>query len=209
MIPKPKILIVDDEPVVTKSCERILAGTSYDVVTTNSGLEGLELAMNETFNLVVTDLKMPDLDGMDLVRKLRKTHPETSVIVITGYGSVPNAVEAIRLGVKEFIEKPFTPDEISEAVVRGVDDSLTEVGPDGHRIEADLVKEVLKAISRDNAFAFSLWQQGSRVLEGYALSPEAQQAIASGDVAWIEKHCGELTNEERTWLERRLSAERW
>ncbi len=209
MIPKPRILIVDDEPVVTKSCERILAGMAYDVVTTNSGREGLELATRETFNLVVTDLKMPDLDGMDLVRELRKVHPETSVIIITGYGTVPCAVEAIRLGVKEFVEKPFTPDEISEAIVRGVDDSLEEVGPDGHRIEADLVKEVLKAISRDHNFAFSLWQHGSRVLDGYALSSEAQQAIASGDIAWIEKHCGELSAEERDWLERRLSAERW
>ena len=71
------------------------------------------------------------------------------------------------------------------------------------------MREVLRRAHRDSEFGASLLMKGSRVLSGYALSPAAKAAIVSGDIAWIEKECGELTPEERDWLERRLQAETW
>lgn len=202
----PKALVVDDEPVVTKGCRRVLSEAGYQVDTTESGREGLRRALGEEFDLVVTDLKMPDLDGMELVRTLRCKRPGTAVVIITGYGSVPSAVEATKLGVSDYVEKPFTPGEIVEAAARalGSAQQASEV-----RIEADLVKEVLRLASRDEKFGASLLREGSRLLSGYALSSDAKAAIVSGDIAWIEKECGELSPEERNWLERRLEAEIW
>lgn len=201
-----RVLVVDDEPLITRGCRRILTSAGYQVNTTLSGREGMRRALREDFDLVLTDLKMPDLDGMELVRTMRSKRPGTAVVVITGYGSVPSAVEAARLGVSEYIEKPFTPDEITEAVNRA-----TAAPQEQHevRIEADLVKTVLRLASRDPRFGVSLLMEGSRRLSAYPLSWEARAAIVSGDIAWIERECGELSPEERNWLERRLQAEIW
>ena len=202
----PKVLVVDDEPAVTKSSRRILTEAGYEVDTTESGREGMSRALVEEFDLVVADLKMPDLDGMELVRTLRSRRPGTAVIIITGYGTVRSAVEATRAGVSDYIEKPFTPQQMVDAVSQAL-----EAAPEEHegRIDADLVREVLRTAARDQAFGTSLLMEGSRVLSGYALSSEAKAAIVSGDIAWIEKQCGELSAEEREWLERRLEAEIW
>jgi len=201
-----KVLVVDDEPIVTRSCRRVLAEAGYEVDTSDSGREGMGRALAEDFDLIVTDLKMPDLDGMQLVRTLRSQRPHTAVVVITGYGTVRSAVEATKAGVSDYIEKPFTPEQITEAANRALAPASEEREV---TVEADLVKEVLRSASRDQHFGESLLMGGSRVLSGYALSSEAKAAIVSGDIAWIEKKCGDLSAEEREWLERRLGAEIW
>lgn len=206
MVAARRILVVDDEPTVTKSCRRILGGRSDHVQTTESGREGLRLALSEHFDLVMADLRMPDLDGMELVRRLRSKRPGTAVIIITGYGSVPSAVEAVKLGVSDYIEKPFTPEEITQAVGHAL---TAAAGPAKPRIQADQVRQVLRLAARDQSFAQGLLCRGSRVLSGFAFSPSVKAAIVSGDIAWIERECGELSPEERDWLERRLEAEIW
>jgi len=202
-----KVLVVDDEPVVNESCRRILAARGFDVATTESGRDGLSRASAQHFDLVLTDLKMPDLDGMDLVRRIRRERPDTAIIVITGYGSVPSAVEAVRLGVSDYIEKPFSPKQLAEAVGR----ALAPAGEGGGKVEveAEMVRDVLRRAAGDPRFGGELARTPSRVLCGFTLSAEAKAAIASGDLAWIEKHCGDLTVGERTWLEQRLEAEIW
>lgn len=206
MSPEHRVLIVDDEPMVTRSCKRILTEAGYEVDTSESGREGVDRALEGNFDLVVTDLKMPDFDGMELVRTLRNRRPGTAVVVITGYGTVRSAVEATKMGVAEYIEKPFTPEEITEAANRALQAEQEERTI---RVEAGLVKKVLRRASQDQSFGRALLMQGSRVLSGYALSSQAKAAIASGDIAWIERKCGELPVEERAWLRRRLEAEIW
>ena len=201
-----KVLVVDDEAMVTRSCRRILTEAGYDVDTSENGREGLDRALQEPFDLVVTDLKMPDLDGMELVRRLRSNRPHTAIVVITGHGTVPTAVEATKIGVSDYIEKPFMPEEITGAVDRALGAVREERQV---RVEADLVKEVLRLAARDNTFAWDLLTNGSCVLSEYALSSEAKAAIVSGDIAWVERECGELTDEEHYWLQRRLEAEIW
>ena len=202
----PKVLVVDDEPIVTRSSRRILAEEGYDVDTTQSGREGMRRALSEEFDLIVTDLKMPDLDGMELVHAVRSRRPRTAIVIITGYGTVRSAVDATKAGVSDYIEKPFTPQEIAHAANRALRRLPRRAAV---MVEANLVKEVLRMASLDDAFGASLLMEGSRVLSGYALSSEAKAAIVSGDIAWIEKECGELSSAEREWLERRLQAEIW
>ena len=116
MVSARKVLVVDDEPIVNESCRRVLGEEGYDVDTTESGREGLRRACSRAYDLVITDLKMPDMDGMDLIRSLRGRRAAMPVLVITGYGSVPSALKAVRLGVSDYIEKPFTPMRLTQAV---------------------------------------------------------------------------------------------
>ena len=206
MVASPRVLVVDDEPVVNESCRRVLSARGYEVDTVESGREGMSRASAQEFDLVITDLRMPDLDGMELVRTIRRERPNTAIVVITGYGSVPSAVEAVRLGVADYIEKPFTPKQLTDAVAKAFAPAAEAAAAS---IEAELVKEVLRRAARDPGFGGELLMKPGRVLCGMALSPEAKMAIASGDIAWIEKTCGELSPEERAWLERRLEAEIW
>jgi carbon-monoxide dehydrogenase iron sulfur subunit len=143
MVAGRRILVVDDEPMVTRSCRRVLADQGYQVEATESGQEGMKQAFDGSFDLVFADLKMPDLDGMELVRALRSKKPATAVIIITGYGTVPSAVEAVKLGVSDYIEKPFEPDQIVTAARRALAERRQ---PAGARIEAELVERVLKPV---------------------------------------------------------------
>jgi len=104
--------VVDDEPVVCKSCLRILTEAGYEVETTLSGKEALEKLGHEPFDIVLVDLKMPGINGMEVLRNIRKTDPEIAVIMITGYATVESAVEAMKLGAFDYLPKPFTPDEL-------------------------------------------------------------------------------------------------
>jgi DNA-binding NtrC family response regulator len=111
-----KILVVDDEDIVRTSCNRTLSPEGYEVRLAKNGAEGLKMASEERFDLVLTDLKMPDMDGIEVLRIIKEQWPETAVIIVTGYQTVDTAVKAIKLGAYDYIEKPFTPDALITAV---------------------------------------------------------------------------------------------
>lgn len=111
-----KILVIDDEDIVRKSCERTLEPEGYIVRVASGGKEGIDFLEKESFNLVLLDLKMPDIDGIEVLNKIKVTWPDTKVVMITGYSTVDTAVQALRLGAFNFIEKPFTPDTLISAV---------------------------------------------------------------------------------------------
>lgn len=111
-----RILVVDDEPIVCKSCVKVLEPENYSVTTTQSGREGSEKGVTGDFDVVIVDLKMPDVDGMQVLRAIKEKQPEVEVIVITGYSTVSTAVEAMKLGAIDYLPKPFTPDELSVVV---------------------------------------------------------------------------------------------
>lgn len=116
MVTPRRILVVDDEPVVRDSCQRVFAAHGYDVETSGSGEEGLDRGMRGYFDCALIDLKMPDMDGMEIVRRVRKSRGNMAVLIVTGYGAVGTAAEAARLGVCDYIQKPFTPEELVQAV---------------------------------------------------------------------------------------------
>ncbi len=111
-----KILVIDDEAIVRVSCERTLVPEGYEVTVVSSGHEGITAMEQEPFNLVLLDLKMPDMDGIEVLNKIKTSWPETKVVMVTGYSTVDTAVQALRLGAYNFIEKPFTPDTLLTAV---------------------------------------------------------------------------------------------
>lgn len=111
-----KILVIDDEAIVRTSCERSLRPEGYEVRLASGGREGLEMMETDPCSLVLLDLKMPDIDGIEVLNRIRESWPQTRVVMITGYSTVDTAVQALRLGAFNFIEKPFTPDTLITAV---------------------------------------------------------------------------------------------
>lgn len=120
---RPRILVIDDEEIVRISCKKCLNPEGYDVNVAENGLEGLRLAEANHYDLILTDLKMPDMDGMEFLSKVKEMQPEAKVIMITGYSTVEHAVKAIRLGAYNYIEKPFTPDTLITAVKEALSDA--------------------------------------------------------------------------------------
>ncbi|HEX8948399.1 MAG TPA: sigma-54 dependent transcriptional regulator [Dissulfurispiraceae bacterium] len=114
----PAILIVDDEEIVRTSCLRILPAGEYRVETAENGEEALERLRNSPVDLVLTDLVMPGMSGIELLKAVKEGYPDLEVIVITGYGTVKTAVEALKYGAYDYIEKPFTPEALLNAVER-------------------------------------------------------------------------------------------
>jgi len=113
----PLILIIDDEPAICRNCVKILSKMDCDVRYALNGYDALEMVDETVFDVVVTDLKMSNVGGMEVLRRLKASYPETMVIVITGYASVSSAVEVMKMGAFDYLPKPFTPHEL-RAVVR-------------------------------------------------------------------------------------------
>lgn len=111
-----KILIVDDERAIKFALQQILLGEGHEVETASSGEEGLLKAQETPFDLVITDLRMPGISGLEMIRKLKQEQPGLKTIVCSAYGSMESVVEAMRLGVNDFIVKPFNKAAMKEAV---------------------------------------------------------------------------------------------
>jgi len=112
----PFILIIDDEPAICRNCVKILSKMDYDVRYALNGHDALKMVDETIFDVVVTDLKMSNLGGMEVLRRLKASYPETMVIVITGYASVSSAVEVMKMGAFDYLPKPFTPHELRSVV---------------------------------------------------------------------------------------------
>jgi DNA-binding NtrC family response regulator len=117
-----RILAVDDEPNMLRLLKTILTSkTSYEVVTTNNPLEAAKLLQEEKFDLLITDLKMPLMDGMDLIETVKKIDPALPIIMVTAYGTIETAEEAIQKGAYDYITKPFRQEAILITLKRALE----------------------------------------------------------------------------------------
>jgi DNA-binding response OmpR family regulator len=115
----PSILIVDDDALMRSFLATILKEDGYRVIEAGNGREGLERLEGGEFDLVITDLRMPELSGLDFMREARKEKPEIRWIIITAFGSIGNAVEAMKAGAADYLTKPLRdPDELRHVVRR-------------------------------------------------------------------------------------------
>lgn len=114
------ILIIDDEAIIREGTRRILELEGHRVEGSSSGLQGLECLQEDQFDLVITDLKMPGMSGMDVLKAIRVLQPAVPVILITGYASVETAVEAIKHGAFDYLPKPFSPEQLTELVTKAL-----------------------------------------------------------------------------------------
>jgi two-component system response regulator HydG len=114
---RPLLLVVDDEPPVLKVIERLAGKAGFDVVTCGSGSEAMKALMRKPADLAMVDLRMPDVNGLDLLRQIRSAVPSCEVILMTAYAAVDSAVEAIKLGAREYLTKPFDFDRLRQVLV--------------------------------------------------------------------------------------------
>jgi CheY-like chemotaxis protein len=114
--PKAKILCVDDEPVILDSFRKILVIDGYSVDTVENGKEALGLIQSHHYDFVFTDLKMPEMSGVDVTKSVKQLRPDIDVVIITGYATVETAVECMKFGAMDYVQKPFTEDELLEFV---------------------------------------------------------------------------------------------
>ncbi len=113
---KNHVLVVDDEEVIRDVCAQILVAEGYEVTTARNGKEALREVSEKHFDVVVTDIMMPDMSGLELLEVIKSTSMDVCTVVITGLGTFDMATQSDRLGAREFVVKPFTPDELSNAV---------------------------------------------------------------------------------------------
>jgi DNA-binding NtrC family response regulator len=116
-----RILVVDDEEIVLRSCQRILGGGAYEVETAQDGLEALKKIAGDHFDVLVLDIMMPKIGGLEVLQRVKESHPDIDVIMITGLSQIETAVKAMKLGAFDYLPKPFDPDELKLVVQRALE----------------------------------------------------------------------------------------
>ncbi len=104
---QPRVLVVDDEPDIRSLIVRVLEADRFVVTSTGDGREALALINKQNFDLIVTDVRMPHVSGIDVLRAVKKVSPSTEVVIITGFGTIEAAEEAVRLGAYDYLSKPL------------------------------------------------------------------------------------------------------
>jgi CheY-like chemotaxis protein/glycine cleavage system H lipoate-binding protein len=152
---KANVLVVDDEQIVCNSCRKILSQHGHTVQIAMDGREALKKVEEDKYDVVIADWKMPEIDGMEVLRIVKKNHPDIVLIMITGYASIASAVKAMRLGVSNYVPKPFTPDTLTEALNKALEERKTE-GKDlfyyQNYIWAKLLEDATVKIGVNNLF---------------------------------------------------------
>lgn len=179
-----KILVVDDEPVVVKSCERILTPEGYSVDSAFNGNEAISKLGRNGYDLVITDLMMPDTDGLELIRWIRNSKPDTGIVVITGYPSQESIKEALSLRILDYLPKPFSPALLMEVTQKAMEykkaGEVTEAAPPEEYTEemARQLDEIIRKYRKKPGSLIPVLQEAQELV-GY-LPPSVQRHIAKG-----------------------------
>jgi signal transduction histidine kinase/CheY-like chemotaxis protein len=121
-----KIAVVDDEEVMRRLVSEVLKSEGYEVFPFSNALEALEQVKKESFDLILTDLKMPEMDGMELIKSAHKVNPDVGAIFMTGYASLSSAREAVKEGAYDYILKPFDLNEVRSSVAKALEKKISE-----------------------------------------------------------------------------------
>ncbi len=206
---KKRALVIDDEQIVLDSVRKILAAEGCEVDVTLKGKTGIEMAVGNPYDIVLTDIRMPDIGGLIVLRDIKRRKPALPVVVITGYASVKSAVSAMKLGASDYIEKPFSPEELVASVTTAIERMKAGVPEPQRIIHKDEMIRVLDRGAGDDAFRKSLVRNGADALDEFDLTGPEKLAIITADIPWIEEQIGSLSPARKKWLEARLGAEIW
>ena len=177
------VLVVDDEQIVLRSCERILSAEGYYVETSLSVRNALELLEKNIYDLLITDIMMPEMGGIDFIKQVRAKNPDINVIIMTGFPSQENIREALSLRIVDYLPKPLSPAVLVEAAKKAVDISKKHAAPDQEDDEyTEEVSAKLDGILegyRDIPGSLIPVLQEAQGIVGY-LPPVVQRHIAKG-----------------------------
>jgi UDP-3-O-acyl N-acetylglucosamine deacetylase len=165
---KERILIVDDEKNIVSSLQEILNDEGYDIVTAEDGLDALEIIQSEPPDLVLLDIWIPGMDGIEVLQAIKTYHPEIEVLVMSGHGTIDTAVKATKLGAYDFIEKPFSLDQLVLSVEKALKQKKGRMNGNGSHDAAqhelphcfEMMVEVKKAVTRASKIDAPILIQG-------------------------------------------------
>ena len=215
---KPRIMLVDDEPALLEVCTESLADMASDIVCAPGGLDAMELLRKQSFDLIISDLRMPGVSGLELIRAASGLAPGTDIIVLTGYGTIDSAVECVRMGAVNYLLKPFKVEELRAAVSKALHERALRLGQEktGHlsrmlalntaltgqqeskALLREFLSQVKKAFSPDG-IAFFAHEAGDFGLESAALiGPYFRDN--PGVRSWFESLAGSIAVKGRPML---------
>ena len=192
-VPPPNILLVDDEMTLGRGLEKILRKEGYTVDYATTGQGALDYFGQKPYDLLVADLRLPDIDGMEVVKKAKGENPELPVIIITGYGSVPSAVGAMKLGVSDYLSKPFTKNEFVDSVQGALKERY------GPMLKETPAKREMPTLPNRAAMDKAFRQDVLRGFETLGNGPipmEAKNAMVGGDFQWINENLDHLSEKQ-------------
>ncbi len=184
---KKRIIVIDDDAVMRLSCFKILDKEGYVVETYEDGQQGLNAIRNQQPDLLVVDLKMPKIGGMEVITHVHEINPEICIVVITGYATIGTAVDAMKAGAYDFLPKPFTPDELRLIIKRGIE--RAELAEKSRRLTKE--KEIL--------------QRRFLALVSHQLQ---SPLVAVQQYLDVLKHLGDIPNKQalqNEWIDRSLN----
>lgn len=203
------VLVIDDEQIVVDSVNKILKAENFGVEASLSGRQGIEMALKQDYDLVLTDLRMPDIGGMRVLRDIKRARPSLPVVMITGFATVRSAVQAMKLGAAEFLEKPFAPEDLVRTVRKALQAAEAAGPAEQGLVHRDELLRFLDQVATDQNLNYELMHNGADALEDFDLTGPEKLAILTADIDWIETYVGRLGETRRRWLESRRNAEIW
>ncbi|MGA1865608.1 MAG: response regulator [bacterium] len=168
---KIKILIVDDEAVIRDGCQKILNKNGYEVECAEDVSSGLKKVSMDIFDIVLLDLKMPGVSGLEFLKNVRQTNPDIVNVIITGYASIESAVDAMKLGAYDYIPKPFSPDQLRQVVTRAIE-------------KRRLVEEAKKLKRQQEQFALMVYHEFKlplSIVKGYLSNLMKEKNISESE----------------------------
>jgi len=203
---KKKILIIDDETTIGTSCKRVLERENFEVLYQQNGRSGLKEALTGKYDLILLDLLLPDIEGMEILKSIKSKEISSEVIIITGYATVQTAVETIQLGAADYISKPFSPDELiihvnkvfqhmdlrNENIALRKELSLQE-GFNGIIGESASMKNVFKLIKRIAPMECNILITGESGTGKEVVAQAIHRTSLRKDQPFIACDCGALT----------------
>lgn len=177
----PQVLIMEDEASVAKGLGMVLSEEGYKVDLAMNGRSALESFNQKIFDLLVADLRLPDIDGMEVIKQVKRRQPDTEVLVITGYSTVDTAIEAMKLGASDYLSKPFTEDEFLSAVrgalvTKEFPAAMLEPLPEDSLRLTEVMKEIRQSFNGQQYETISILQKVQNEL-GY-IPAEALMQVA-------------------------------
>jgi two-component system, NtrC family, response regulator AtoC len=201
----PQVLVIDDDAVTRELLTEVLQGEGYAVEACDSGSKALERAAGREFDLAVTDIRMPEMDGISVTRALKARQPEIQVIVMTAFGSVETAVEAVRHGAFDYVSKPMNLDEIKSTVRRALAERLSAPRRrDGDGLVADasgivvgrspVMVEVYKTVARVAASRSTVLIEGESGTGKELIAAAIHRHSGRPIERFVAVDCGSLTD---------------
>lgn len=209
-MPKERILIVEDDPVILSLCHRILEADGYQVVDARRGDEALAKLNTEAFDVLLTDIRLPGLTGLQIAQRLEPHKRELTIVTMTGFSNMEMAIEALSLGVDEFIVKPFTPDMLRQIITRALE--KTRLRRENMRLRAlwpllDTATRFAAARTREQLYA-ELIQAALKVLRAREAALLVLSERNEGDVSPSPSYTYEVDTSPREKYRRHVGTRR-